>query len=276
MGAEVWREARAAAPAAGCRSTIASAPRLSRVTTVSIRASPLDMAEPCSESEITCAPERLAASSKETAVLVDASKKARQTVLFSSTSGMRPSANPCARSRISRSSSRLVSSRVIKLLVSNDDHPVLPIGLLQADKHPFAACRRHVLTDVIRPDRQLPVAAVDQDRQPNRGWSPELEERVHRGAGRPPRVENVVYQYDSLAGHIERHAAAPYLGLHLLEIVAVERDVKRADGEVQALELADVRRDSLRQGDPARKHPDDREIVEARGVSLEDLVRDAA
>src|SRR5215218_3545279 len=174
MGAEVWREARAAAPAAGCRSTIASAPRLPRVTTLSIRASPLDMAEPCSESEITCAPERLAASSKETAVLVEASKKARQTVLFSSAPAMRPSANARARSRISRISSLLTFSRVRKLLVSNDDHPIFPICLFQVDQYPFAARRRHVLTNVIRPDRQLPVAAVDQNRQPDGGWPPEL------------------------------------------------------------------------------------------------------
>src|SRR5215212_9397056 len=152
-GAEVWREARAAAPTAWCRSTIASAPRRSRVTTVSMRASPLAIADPFSESEITSAPERLAASSKETAVLVDASKKARQMVLFTSASVRRPLANAAARSRIPRSSSLLVSSRVRKLLVSNDDHPVLPIRLLQVHKHPFATCCRHVLPDVIGPDR---------------------------------------------------------------------------------------------------------------------------
>src|SRR5919199_3788512 len=101
------------------------------------------MAEPFSESEITCAPARFAASSKETAVLVDASKKARQTVLFVSASLKRPSANARARSRISRRSSRLVPSRVRKLLVSNDDHPVLPIGLIQVDKHPLAVGGRH-------------------------------------------------------------------------------------------------------------------------------------
>src|ERR687889_1908981 len=151
---------------------MASAPRLSRVTTVSIRDSPLAMAEPCSESEITCAPERLAASSKETAVLVDASKKARHMVLLASVSLMRPTANAAARSRISRSSSRLVSSRVRKLLFSNDDHPVLPIGLLQVDKHPLASRGRHVLTDVVGPDRQLSVAAVDENRQPDRRRPP--------------------------------------------------------------------------------------------------------
>src|SRR5918999_1186940 len=208
-GAEVWREARAAAPAAWCRSTIASAPRRSRVTTVSIRDSPLAIAEPLAESEITCAPERLAASSNETAVLVDASKKARQTVLPSSASLTRPSANALARSRISLMSSRPTSFRVRKLLVSNDDHPVLPIGLLQVDKHSLAACGRHVLTDVVGPDRQLPVAAVDED--------------------------------DGLACHVERHAAAPHFGILLFQVVAMERYIQRADGDLEAFKLADVR-----------------------------------
>src|SRR5215217_3443630 len=262
-GAEVWREARAAAPAARWRSTITSAPRRSRVTTVSMRDSPLEMAEPFSESEITCAPERFAASSKETAVLVDASKKARQTVLFLSASLTRPSANARARSRISCRSSRPTSSRVRKLLVSNDDHPVLPIGLLQVDKHPFAARGRYVLPDVISPDRQLPVAAVDQDRQPNGGGPPEVEERVHRGARGPSGVENVVNEDDGRAGHVERHAAAPHLGILFFAVVAIERYVQRAYGELQAFELADVRRDPLRQWDPAGEYPDEREPVEA-------------
>src|SRR5918992_5500077 len=177
--APVWRAARVAAPVAGCRNTMASAPRRSRVTTVSISDSPLAMAEPLSESEITCAPERLAASSKETAVLVDASKKARQTVLPASASPTLPSANALARSRISLMSSRPTSSRVRKLLISNDDHPVLPIGLLQVDKHPLAARGRHVLPYVIGPDRQLPVAAVDENRQPDSGGPAELAGRLH-------------------------------------------------------------------------------------------------
>src|SRR5215217_3318955 len=186
---------------------MASAPRLSRVTTVSIRASPLDMAEPCSESEITCAPERLAASSKETAVLVDASKKARQMVLCASASVTRPLANAAARSSISRSSSRLVSSRLRKLLVSNDDHPILPIGLLQVDQNPLPARGGHVLPHMVRPDRQLPMSPVDQNGQPHRRRSPKLQQSVHRRPCRPSRIQNVV-QHHRLTAHVERHAAA--------------------------------------------------------------------
>src|SRR5215218_2332250 len=221
-----------------------------------MRDSPLAMAEPFSESEITCAPDLLAASSKETAVLVDASKKARQTVLSASASLTCPSANARARSRTSERSSRQVSSRVRKLLVSNDDHPVLPIRLLQVDKHPFAVRGRHVLTYVVGPDRQLPMTSVDQDRQAHRRRTPELQQRVHRGARRPPRVENVVHEDDRLARHVERHAAAPHLRIILFQVVAVQRYIQGAYREIQTIELADVRRYPLRQGDPAGEHPD--------------------
>ena len=48
---------------------------------MSIRDSPFWIAAPFSESEMTSAPARRAASSNETAVRVEDSKKARQTVL---------------------------------------------------------------------------------------------------------------------------------------------------------------------------------------------------
>ena len=56
----------------------------------------------------------------------------------------------------------------------------------------------------------------------------------------------------------------------------MERYIQRADGELEAFELADVRRDPLRQRDSPGKDPDEREPVEARGVSFQNLVRDAA
>src|SRR5919107_3534397 len=251
---------------------MASAPRLSRVTTVSIRDSPLDMAEPRSESEITCAPDRLAASSKETAVLVEASKKARQMVLCASASATCPLANAAARSRISRSSSRLVSCRLRKLLVSNDDHPVLPIGLLHVDQNPLPARGRHVLSYVVRPDRQLPVSPVDQDGQPHRGRTSQLQQGIHRRPRRPARVQDVVHEHHRLAAYVERHAAAPHFGTLLFKIVAVERYVQGTHGNVDALELADVGGDPLRQGDTPGEHPDQREAFQARGVAFQYFV----
>src|SRR3712207_5955324 len=157
---------------------MASAPRRSRVTTVSISDSPLAMAEPLSESEITSDPPRRAASSKETAVRVEASKKARQTVFPASGLPRRPSAWARARSSIARSSSDLVSYSVRKFLVSNADHPVLPVSLPQIHQLPLAVRCGHVLSGIIGPDGQRSVPSVNQDREPERRPAPELQQRV--------------------------------------------------------------------------------------------------
>src|SRR5919112_531463 len=82
-----------------------------------------------------------------------------------------------------------------------------------------------------------------------------FEERVHRGACGPSRVQNVVDEDDGLACYVERHAAAPHFGILFFEVVAMERYIQRADGDPEALKLADVRRDPPRQRDSAGKHP---------------------
>jgi hypothetical protein len=56
----------------------------------------------------------------------------------------------------------------------------------------------------------------------------------------------------------------------------MERYVQGSDRELEALELADVRRDPLRQRNSPSKDPDECEPVEARGVSFQYLVRDPA
>src|SRR5438309_3062719 len=60
----------------------------------------------------------------------------------------------------------------------------------------------HVLADVIRTDRQLAVAAIDQHRQLDRPRPAEVHERVHRGAGSTAVVDDVVHQHDHLAIYV--------------------------------------------------------------------------
>src|SRR5215212_2189394 len=45
---------------------------------------------------------------------------------------------------------------------------VLPVDLANADPDDLLAGGRHVLADVVRPDRKLPMAAVDEHREANR------------------------------------------------------------------------------------------------------------
>src|ERR687886_262650 len=273
----VCRAARRAAPTEGCRITIASAPKASRVTTVSRRASPFCIALPFSEIEITSAPARRAASSNETTVRVDASKKARQTVLPARECPARPAACSRARSRISFSSSLSMPSRVRKFLACNADHPVLAIGFAEAHAHCLLTRGWDVLADIIGSDGQFPVPAVHEDGEAYRRGAPELQKGVHRRPRRPPGVEYVVHEHHRLSGHIERNMAPPHPGVLTphLSVVPVQGDVQSSHRDLQTLEMLDVLRDSFCQRRPAGEHAHQGEAVERRGVAFEDLMRDA-
>ena len=127
-----------------------------------------------------------------------------------------------------------------------DLHGVLAVDLLEVDPDELLARGRDVLADVVGPDRQLAVAAVDEDREPDRLRPTEVDERVHRGADRPARVQDVVDEDDRPAVDVERQLRA--LDDRLLgdqrEVVAVEGDVERADRDLDALVLGDRRRRS--------------------------------
>src|SRR5438132_4581920 len=96
---------------------------------------------------------------------------------------------------------------------------------------------RKVLADVVGPDRQLAVPAVDQHGELNTLGPPVIEERLDRRADRTARVEDVVDEDDGLAleREIERGRAHDRLGMSRrvpaahLNVVAVEGDVDRAE-----------------------------------------------
>src|ERR687885_158880 len=57
---------------------------------------------------------------------------------------------------------------------------------------------RKVLAHVVGPDRQLAVAAVDEDGELDPIGPAVVEQRLDRGADRPARVEDVVDEHDRL------------------------------------------------------------------------------
>src|SRR4051812_10857144 len=82
---------------------------------------------------------------------------------------------------------------------SFDLDAVLVVDLLEMDLDELLARGRDVLADMVRPDRQLAVATIDEDRQPDRLGTPEIDESIHRRADRPSRVQDVVDEDHSLA-----------------------------------------------------------------------------
>src|SRR5687768_6243907 len=119
------------------------------------------------------------------------------------------------------------------------------------------------------------MTPVDQDRELDHARAPEIDERVERGADRPSGEQHVVHEDDGLALDRERdvgpahHRRAPHG-----EIVAIERDVERADREVAAVNLRDLRDEAMGERDAPGPQADERDVGTA-GVLLEDLVRDA-
>src|SRR5690349_4618265 len=61
-----------------------------------------------------------------------------------------------------------------------DQDRVLAVDLLELDPDDLLARCRYVLADVIGPDGQLAMAAIDEDGEPDGLGSSEIDERVHR------------------------------------------------------------------------------------------------
>ena len=91
---------------------------------------------------------------------------------------------------------------------------VAAVGLFELDADALRQGRGDVLADVVGPDRQLPVAPVDEDRQLHPGRPAVFEERVDRGPDRPTGEEDVVDEDDRLAlqREVELRPADEWLG----------------------------------------------------------------
>ena len=88
--------------------------------------------------------------------------------------------------------------------------------------------------DVVRLDRHLAMAAVDERRQLDLGRAPVVGQRIERGTDGAAREEHVVHEDDVRA--VNREAYVAFLKrrvrVEVLEIVAIQRDIERAEGEL--------------------------------------------
>ena len=117
------------------------------------------------------------------------------------------------------------------------------------------------------------MAAVDEHGEPDRLRPAEVDEGVHRRPDRPTGVEDVVDEDDRRSVEVERQVRALDDGLlgDEREVVAVERDVERADRDVDALVLGDRGGDPTGKRDAAALDPDEGQTGGAR-LLLDDLV----
>ena len=135
---------------------------------------------------------------------------------------------------------------------------------------------REVLAHVVGANRELAMAAVDEDCQPDRHRPPLVGDRVERGAHGAAGVEHVVDEHDGVAAHLRQRVAALHdRGMRdPRQVVAIEGDVERPDRDRCTLVLLDERRQPSCERDAAAADADEDERVGA-AVALDDLVRDA-
>src|SRR6266851_5470664 len=214
-----------------------------RLSTVSSRVSPLVEDDTVIFRLMTSAERRFAAISKVVRVRVEASKSRLNTDLprrsgtfFTSrpVTPMKDAAVSRMWTRTSRGSPSIVSRcwsfpspLSCGFRIGESQEELAALVARQPQK--FACGHRKRGADVLRRDRQLPFAAVDQRRELDFSGAPIIEELVHRRAHGAPGVENVVDHHDMPAVDVERDLRRLHLVVQSggVEIVAIERDVER-------------------------------------------------
>ena len=122
------------------------------------------------------------------------------------------------------------------------------------------------------------MTAVDQRDELNRLGPAEIGQRIERGARRPAGIEHVVDEHDGAAVDRERNFGLAHQRRdadgRAHQVVAIERDVERADRDLFAGDLAQVGGDALRDRHTAAAHADEREIGKT-AIVFEDFVGDS-
>ena len=121
-----------------------------------------------------------------------------------------------------------------------DQHGVLTVDLFEMHLHDLVRGGREVLADVVGPDRQLPVAPVDEHGQADGPGPAEVQERVEGRPDRAARVEDVVDEHDDPSVDVAGHGR----GLEVARapeghVVPVEGDVEGPRRQVDPLEVGD-------------------------------------
>src|SRR5262249_30802822 len=173
-----------------------------RLSTVSSSVSPLVCEDDAIARLMTSADRRFAAISNVVRVRVDGSKNRLNTDLprrsgtFLTSRSVTPT-NEAAVSRICVTISRGRPSMVSRCCSSPrslscgfriGEHQGELSGVVAHESQQLSARHRERRADVLRGDGELPLAAVDEDRELDLAWTPVIEQLVHRGPDRAPRI----------------------------------------------------------------------------------------
>src|SRR5512140_1874435 len=270
------------------RITTKSTPIASTLRTVSRSVSPLATLLPVAVRLTESAESRFSASSKESRVRVDGSKKRLATVRPRSVGTLRIGRSITARIEraVSRMSMISVAERVsssrrsfrssLIIFGLHDLHAIGAVLLLHVHRDHLAPAGGHVLSDVVGPDRQLAMSPVDQDGELDRPRPPEIDQLVERGPHGSPGVEHVIDKDDVAVLDVDRDlGGADHRSVtDRLKVVTIESDVEHPERDLDPFEFADLLLDPPRQWNPPPPDPHQDQVTRAT-VALDDLVRDA-
>src|SRR5580704_14463371 len=167
------------------------------------------------------------------------------------------------------------STRAATVFLAGNDHRLVDAVVFEhEDLDPLGVRGGDVLADIIRPDRQLAMSAVDEHRQLDGLRAPKVHQRVHRRARGPAVMDHVVDEDDDLAVDGWHLRGGSMRWLAQVAVVAMFGHIEPAGRHGAAFELGQDQRESPRQDVALAYHADQHEIVGA-AIPLHDLVRDA-
>lgn len=125
---------------------------------------------------------------------------------------------------------------------------------------------------MVRSNRQLPVASIDQDRESNRSGPSEVVEGVERRSDGSAGVEDVIDEHDDPVSDVVRQGGFGEFSHGVgSEIIPVQSDVERSDRNVSSFDLGDQRCESLGERHAAGLNADQHDVTPF--VAFYDLVR---
>src|SRR5438045_3936640 len=119
------------------------------------------------------------------------------------------------------------------------------------------------------------MSAVDQAYQLNRDGSAEVDERIKGCANGPAGVQHVVDQDHGLIADVDGDRGwAQRAWDALVDIIAIQRDVQLAQGQLDVFELPNPLSESPRERDSARSEADQDKVV-GTAIALNDFMSQA-
>src|ERR1700676_2262061 len=166
------------------------------------------------------------------------------------------------------------STRAATFFLAGNDHRLVDAVVFDhEDLDPLRVRGGDVLADVVRPDGQLAMSAIDEHGELDGLRPPNVHQRVHRRARGSPVMDHVVDEDDHLAVDGWHLGGGAMRWLAQVAVVAMLGHVEPAGRHGAAFELGQDDGEPPRQDVALAYNADQHEVVGA-AIPLHDLMRD--